>query len=212
VFKAQRKIVDSELPNAFERLALLQLAIERLTAAGYRYIGLDHFALPEDDLSVALEAGDLHRNFMGYTTHADCDLIGLGASAISHIGDSYSQNFRDLPAWEHAVDQGRLPVYRGLALDADDVLRADVIQQLMCRGEVDCRQISNRHHIDFDLYFADALARLAPLVADGLAKVVPGRVMATSRGRLLLRMIAMCFDRYLPETRAQDRPRHSRVL
>ncbi len=113
-FKAQRQIDERELPDAAERLALLQVAIERLTAAGYCYIGLDHFALPGDDLTLALEAGSLQRNFMGYTTHAESDLIGLGVSSISHVGDSYSQNFRDLPPWESAVDQGRLPLARGL--------------------------------------------------------------------------------------------------
>jgi len=212
-FKAQRQIDESELPDAAERLALLQLAIERLNAAGYSYIGLDHFALPGDDLSVALAAGSLQRNFMGYTTHAESDLIGLGASSISHIGDSYSQNYRDLPPWESAVDQGRLPIARGLALDDDDVLRAQVIQQLMCRGVIDRAQIETRFAIDFDLYFAESLARLLPLAADGLVTFDGSRIVATSRGRLMLRIIAMCFDRYLATPSVSEtQPRHSRAL
>jgi len=212
-FKAQRQIDESELPDAAERLALLQLAIERLNAAGYSYIGLDHFALPGDDLSVALAAGSLQRNFMGYTTHAESDLIGLGASSISHVGDSYSQNYRDLPPWESAVDQGRLPIARGLALDDDDVLRAQVIQQLMCRGVIDRAQVETRFAIDFDLYFAESLARLLPLAADGLVTFDGSRIVATSRGRLMLRIIAMCFDRYLATPSVSGtQPRHSRAL
>ena len=212
-FKAQRQIDERELPDAAERLALLQIAIERLSAAGYCYIGLDHFALPGDDLSVALAAGSLQRNFMGYTTHAESDLIGLGASSISHIGESYSQNYRELPEWESAVDQGRLPIARGLMLDEDDVIRAQVIQQLMCRGTIDRARIEARHDIDFDAYFADSMARLLPLAADGLVSFDGSRIVATSRGRLMLRIIAMCFDRYLAtQTSSEIRPRHSRAL
>ncbi len=213
LFKAQKQIVESELPDAALRVRLLALAIERLTAAGYRHIGLDHFALPQDDLTRALDANSLHRNFMGYTTHADCDLVGLGVSAISHIGDSYSQNFRGLPEWEAAVDQDRLPTWRGVALDEDDIIRADVIQQVMCRGSIDRRAIGLRHDIDFDEYFADALDSLAALQSDGLVEIDGERLTVTSRGRYLLRMIAMCFDRYANTPVAQaERPRHSRVV
>ena len=116
MFKPQRQIEAADLPDPETKMALLGLAIEKLSAAGYRYIGMDHFALPEDDLARAQEAGSLHRNFMGYTTHADCDLIGLGMSAISHVGDSFSQNPRDLQSWEIALDHGRLPVWRGMQL------------------------------------------------------------------------------------------------
>ena len=200
-FKAQRQIDERELPDAAERLALLQVAIERLTAAGYCYIGLDHFALPDDDLSVALAAGSLQRNFMGYTTHAECDLIGLGVSSISHVGDSYSQNFRDLPPWESAVDQGRLPIARGLVLDDDDVIRAQVIQQLMCRGVIDRAQIEAR----YDDRFRPVLRRVAGTARcrwrrTGWSTFDGSRIVATSRGRLMLRIIAMCFDRYLADT------------
>ncbi len=212
LFKAQRQIEDSQLPDAAMRVRLLRLAIDRLTAAGYRHIGLDHFALPEDDLTRALDSDSLHRNFMGYTTHADCDLIGLGVSAISHIGDSYSQNFRGLPEWESAVDQDRLPTWRGVALDEDDVIRADVIQQIMCRGAIDRAAIEERYDIEFEHYFAGALASLGALEKDGLVEIGEERINVTSRGRLLLRMIAMCFDRYINAPAAQERPRHSRII
>ena len=212
VFKAQRQIVTEELPDAARRVELLSLAIDKLTAAGYLHIGMDHFALPEDDLGRALTHRNLHRNFMGYTTHADCDLIGLGVSSISHVGDSYSQNFRDLTGWETAVDRGELPTWRGIELGEDDVMRADVIQQIMCRGEVDLRHIEQKYDLVFEEYFADALAQLVPLQHDGLVDVDPERITATSRGRLLLRMIAMCFDRYLQAPAPAERPRHSRVV
>lgn len=210
LFKAQRQIPDEALPGPDQKLALLGLAVRRLSLAGYQYVGMDHFALPQEDLSRAQRAGQLHRNFMGYTTHADTDLVGLGASAISHIGDTYSQNPRDLPGWEAAVDAGQLPVWRGLQLDADDVLRADLIGQLMCQGEVDGQALAARHGIDFETYFADALAALQPLQDDGLAEYQHGVVRATERGRPLLRLLAMCFDRYLARP---DQPvRYSRAI
>jgi oxygen-independent coproporphyrinogen-3 oxidase len=212
IFKAQTQIEESELPDPAAKLALLQLAIERLTEAGYRHIGMDHFALPDDDLARAQDALSLHRNFMGYTTHADCDLIGLGVSAISHVGDSYSQNPRELPGWEIAVDRGQPPVWRGLELSFDDRIRADVIQQLMCHGFVDVAAIERRHDVHFAEYFADALRQLQPLRADGLVERNGPDIIATSRGRLLLRIIAMCFDNHLAAPQAAARPRYSRVL
>ncbi len=211
IFKPQRQLDATFLPHPETRIALLNLAIERLSAAGYRYIGMDHFALPHDDLARAQVAGGLQRNFMGYTTHADCDLLGLGVSAISHIGASFSQNPRELPGWEAAIDAGRLPVWRGLALDEDDLVRADVIQGLMCRATVDIAAVESRHRIAFTRYFAQALARLRPLEADGLVTITPAAIDATPRGRLLLRLIAMCFDRYLEP---MDRPaaQYSKVV
>jgi oxygen-independent coproporphyrinogen III oxidase len=203
LFKAQRQIDRATLPDPQLRIALLRLAIEQLESAGYRYIGMDHFALPDDDLSRAQDSGGLHRNFMGYTTHGGCDLIGFGMSAISHVGHSFSQNARDLGTWEAALDAGRLPIWRGLALTQDDVLRSDVIQQLMCRAAVGIREIENVHGVDFGDYFADALRRLERLVEDGVVETDDATIRATARGRYLLRTIAMCFDRYL--ARAQLR-------
>ena len=213
IFKPQRQIIAAELPSAATRLDLLRLSIEELGAAGYGYIGMDHFALPEDELVRAQHAGSLQRNFMGYTTHADCDLIGLGVSAISHIGRSFSQNFRELPAWEAAVRSGGPPVWRGLELDDDDVLRADVIQRLMCRGEIDIEAVERAHGVHFERYFATALEQLDALKRDGLVEIDARRIAATARGRLLLRSLAMCFDRYLGEARGVSAaPRYSRVV
>jgi oxygen-independent coproporphyrinogen-3 oxidase len=213
LFKAQRQAGENELPDAKARLGLLQLAVEALRDAGYCYIGMDHFALPGDDLTRALNEGGLHRNFMGYTTHAECDLLGLGTSAISHIGDSYSQNARDVAGWENAVDGNRLPVWRGLALTFDDVLRADVIAQLMCRGRVDVESVERRFHVDFGAWFSDSLRRLEQLADDGLVTVDRSCIEATSRGRFLLRIIAMCFDCYIRQPRAPDATaRYSRAI
>jgi len=197
LFKAQRHIATAALPHPDARLDLLRLAIEELTASGYRYVGMDHFALPDDDLVRAQEAGELLRNFMGYTTHANCDLIGVGASAISHIGDNFSQNLRDLKAWEAALDDGRLPVWRGLALSPDDRVRGAVIGGLMCQGLIEVATIERRYRIEFADYFKDALERLQPHLDDGLVCIEDGRIAATPSGRPLLRSIAMCFDGYL---------------
>jgi len=211
MFRPQQRINADDLPSPEVKLGLLQCAIDKLGKAGYVYIGMDHFALPGDSLALAQQRGDLHRNFMGYTTHAESDLLGLGVSAISHIGPSFSQNPRDLGSWEQAIDQGHLPVWRGMRLEEDDVIRADVIQQLMCHGALDYRDLGRRHVIDFTAYFADALARLRPLADDGLVELAADGLRATSHGRLLLRIIAMCFDRYLP-TAAASTPRFSRTV
>ena len=210
LFRAQRQIDEQQLPAPEQKLALLGLAVQRLSAAGYQYVGMDHFALPEEDLSRAQRAGQLHRNFMGYTTHGDSDLIGLGVSAISNIGRTYSQNPRDLPGWEERVDAGLLPIWRGVRLDDDDLLRAEVIQQLMCQGEVDLAQLGQRHGIDYRHYFADALQSLQQLQDDGLAQQAHGRVRVTAQGRPLLRLLAMCFDRYLEQPGIG--PRYSRAI
>lgn len=215
LFRPQKQIDASELPDAATRLALLQLAITTLTSAGYVYVGMDHFALPDDDLATAQARGGLHRNFMGYTTHADTDLVGLGVSAISHIGDTFSQNPRDLAGWQHALDEGRLPVFRGMRLCDDDQLRADLIQALMCQGEIPISALERRYDIDFEHYFTADLARMQPLVDDGLVRTGQGRIRATSQGRLLLRNIAMCFDHYLHQpASAPDTPgpRFSRAI
>ena len=212
MFKGQRQIDAADLPSTEDKLALLQLAIEKLTGAGYIYIGMDHFALPDDDLAQAQARGGLHRNFMGYTTHADSDLIGLGVSAISHIGESFAQNPRDLPSWQAAIDNGHLPVFRGMQLSEDDQLRADLIQQLMCQGEIPIGALERRYGIDFDSYFAPALLRMQPLVDDGLVRREPGLTAASAQGRLFLRNIAMCFDRYLDQPATIVAPRFSRAI
>ena len=212
LFKPQKQIDETLLLDGEAKLALLQLAVEKLTAAGYAYIGMDHFALPGDELAIAKSRGGLHRNFMGYTTHADSDLVGLGVSAISHVGNTFSQNPRDLPSWEAAIDAGHLPVFRGMRLDEDDELRADLIQSLMCQGEIRVKDLQDRYAIGFAEYFSQELARLQPLVEDGLVAMSPESIRATPRGQLLLRNIAMCFDRYLDQPVTDARPRFSRAI
>jgi len=210
LFPAQRRISRMSVPGPEAKLALLQLAIEKLETAGYVYIGMDHFALPDDELALAQARGTLHRNFMGYTSHADTDLVGLGVSAISHIGATYSQNPRDLKGWQAAIDDGRLPVFRGMRLCEDDQLRADVIQSLMCQAEIPVSSLERRYGITFATYFHEALAHLAPMIEDGLVQIGVDRIAATSQGRFFLRNIAMCFDAY---TDASAEPgRFSRAL
>jgi oxygen-independent coproporphyrinogen III oxidase len=210
MFKAQRQIAAAELPDASTRLALFGRALEFLSAAGYVYIGMDHFAKAGDELVQAQRTGTLQRNFQGYSTHGDCDIVGLGVSAIGRIGDSYSQNARDLIGYYAALDAGRLPVVRGLQLDEDDLIRRELINELMCHDSVDKQAFGARHRLVFDDYFVRERQRLAPLLADGLVREGPRELQVTSRGRLLLRIIAMCFDAYLgDETHA---PRYSRVI
>jgi len=213
VFKAQRRIHSEELPDAVTRMQLLSMAINMLSAAGYRHIGMDHFALSDDELIHAQDAGTLQRNFMGYTTYGGCDLLGFGVSAISHLGNSYTQNPRDLEAWEAAIDAGHLPVWRGIELDVDDIIRADVIGQIMCQGDVNITAIENHYGIDFWSYFAAARERLTQLEADGLVWICSSRLVASEQGRYLLRVIAACFDRYL-ETRLNQESgaRFSKVM
>ena len=211
LFKGQTQIRQEELPDAEGRLALLHMAVDALTTAGYVYIGMDHFALPDDDLAHAQADGSLQRNFMGYTTHADCDLLGLGVSAISHIGDSFSQNPRDVPAWEAALDQGRIPVWRGMTLSADDKLRARVIAELMCQGRIDIPAVERSYQINFWEYFCDTRAALRQLAADGLLTVADTCIEATPRGRYLLRIIAMRFDHYLNNPKDTD-ARYSKAI
>ena len=213
-FSAQRRIRSEDLPDARVRLALFELTVRKLTAAGYRYIGMDHFARPDDDLAVAQRHGTLQRNFQGYSTHAACDLIGLGMSSISHVGSTFSQTAADLIGYNAAIDAGRLAVVRGLALTDDDIIRADAIQQLMCHGVIDIGAFEARHRLEFDAYFSRELARLDALVSDGLVELSPARIVVLPAGRFLLRNIAMCFDAYLERRGAGVRVEspYSRVL
>ncbi len=210
LFKAQRQIEANELPDPATRLALFGRALERLTAAGYVYVGMDHFARADDELVRAQRAGTLQRNFQGYSTHGDCDIVGLGVSAIGRIGDSYSQSARDLTGYYAALDAGRLPIVRGLALDADDVIRRELIGELMCHGVLDMQAFGARHRLRFEDYFAAELRRLQRLADDGLVVVSERTIQVSSRGRLLLRSIAMCFDAYLDQQVAPAR--YSRTI
>jgi oxygen-independent coproporphyrinogen-3 oxidase len=210
LFKPQRQIRDAELPSSEQKLAILALAIDKLTANGYAYIGMDHFAKCGDELAIAQRAGKLHRNFQGYSTHADCDLLAFGISAIGKLGPTYSQNVRTLEEYYDRLDANALPCFRGWKLSADDRLRRDVIQALMCQFTVDFAAIESAHDISFGDYFGLELQALEALAGDGLVEVTPERIGVTPRGRLLVRTVAMVFDRYL---RAQRAPaRYSRVI
>jgi oxygen-independent coproporphyrinogen-3 oxidase len=211
LFKAQRQIAAGDLPAPADKLALLGLAVERLGESGYRYIGMDHFARADDELARALDERTLQRNFQGYSTHAECDLVGLGVSAIGRVGDCYAQNARDLVGYNAALDNGRLAIAKGFELAAEDELRAAVIQDVMCRGEVEYRAFEWRYGIEFDLHFARELERLAPLAADGLVELRRDGFTVTPRGRLLVRLVAMAFDAYLSRP-SEQRPRFSRVI
>jgi oxygen-independent coproporphyrinogen III oxidase len=211
LFKAQRQINERDLPTAEMRLTLLGLAIERLGAIGYVHIGMDHFALPGDPLAVAQRQGRLQRNFQGYTSGPECDLVGLGVSAIGAIGPTYSQNHRDLPAYYARLDRARLPVFRGYSLSADDLVRRSVIQALMCNSQVCRSAIEVGYLIDFDRYFASELEELRWLEQAGLVSVGDEWITVTPRGRFVIRAVCMVFDRYLREDADSGR-RYSRVV
>ncbi len=212
-FRAQRLLESEALPRGNARIGLLVQAIERLTAAGYEYIGMDHFARPDDALARSRRAGTLVRNFQGYVPGPDTDLLGLGASAISSLGGVYVQNTRGTKAWEAAVSAGQHPAERGYVLDTDDRIRRDVVSSIMCRDIVPFKEFENRHDICFSHYFADALDRLEPLERDGLLRRSDSALEITPRGRLFLRAIAMVFDAHLGRSaEATATPRYSRVV
>ncbi|RRH87337.1 oxygen-independent coproporphyrinogen III oxidase [Variovorax beijingensis] len=207
-FKPQRRIAAEELPDAAARVRMLSRAIGTLSDAGYVYIGMDHFALPDDPLAVAKRQGRLQRDFQGYSTQPEGDLVALGVSAIGRIGASYSQNAKTLESYYDLLDQGRLPVVRGLALARDDALRRAVIMAVMCRGRVVFDAIGEAHRIDFRHYFATEFAALGPLAAQGLVRVGDHDLEVTAQGWFVVRAIAMVFDRYCRE----NRTRFSRVV
>lgn len=209
LFKMQRQMDETALPSPAMRLAILERVIETLTQAGYVYIGMDHFALPGDELALAQTAGTLQRNFQGYSTRADCDLIGCGASSIGKVGDVYAQNARDLAGYAAAIDSGRLAITRGVRLTADDQLRRDVITRLMCGAELHFAAIEAVHGIDFVATFADELERLKPLADDGLVAIGSDAIRILPAGRMLVRNVAMIFDRYLGR---QSPQRYSRTI
>lgn len=196
-FKAQRQIIESELPSAEERLQIFLMSVRRLLAAGYIYIGLDHFSKPDDELNKARLDKTLHRNFQGYTTRADCDLIGFGVSAIGKVGHSYSQSVRTIKAYYEHLDAGQLPIEKGFSLTDDDVLRRQVIMQLMCSGPVDFVAINHQHGIDFRSYFADELTQLQKYEEAELIKVDAHSIQVTAKGRMFVRAVGMVFDKYL---------------
>jgi oxygen-independent coproporphyrinogen-3 oxidase len=196
-FKGQRMINDHDIPLPATKLGILRHTIEKLGDSDYIYIGMDHFALPDDDLVIAQENGTLQRNFQGYSTHGECDLIGLGVSAIGSIGNAYSQNSTSTKEYEALLSGDSLPVKRGIEIDQDDTLRGKVIQELMCYDRLTFSDFDEEHDIDFRSYFLHELERLEPLAKDGLVQIDDEQISITAKGRLLLRSIAMVFDRYL---------------
>jgi oxygen-independent coproporphyrinogen-3 oxidase len=210
VFKPQRRINEADLPSAATRLDLMTLAIRTFTRAGYQYIGMDHFARPDDELAQAQRIGHLHRNFQGYSTRAECDLVAIGISAIGAVGPAYVQNVKTLDEYYDRLDQRQFPVLRGIELSADDLVRRAVIMALMCQFEVSMESIGIAYLIDFRRYFAAELAELRELQAMGLVEIDREWITVTPRGRLLVRAISMVFDRYLRE--AQSRARYSKVI
>ncbi|MGJ3350695.1 oxygen-independent coproporphyrinogen III oxidase [Morganella sp. Je.2.23] len=210
LFAAQRKIKDEDLPSAEQKLTILQQTIENLTGSGYQFIGMDHFAKPDDELAIAQNNGILHRNFQGYTTHEECDLLGFGVSAISMLGDHYAQNQKDLKTWYAQVEERGNGLCRGLVLTEEDCLRRDVIKALICNFRLDYAQIEKQYNLNFKTHFAEDLQLLQPMADDGLVEIRDDALVVTPRGRLLIRNICMCFDTYL---RNQMRQRQfSRVI
>jgi oxygen-independent coproporphyrinogen-3 oxidase len=210
LFKPQRRIAINDMPSSDTKLQILQLAIRRLTEAGYVYIGMDHFAKPDDELTIAQRQGRLHRNFQGYSTQAECDLLAFGVSAIGKIGPVYSQNVKTLDEYYDALDRDELPVLRGIELTADDLLRRSIIQALMCHFELSIDSIEIAHLIKFDEYFAEEIGDLRAMEEAGLIKVSDKWISVMPAGRLLVRGIAMVFDRYLRADR--ERARYSKVI
>lgn len=210
VFMPQRRIHEADLPPAGVKLDILQDAVKMLTDAGYVFIGMDHFAKPDDELAVALRQGRLQRNFQGYSTHADCDMLGFGVSSIGKIGACYTQNDKTLEGYYAALDQKKLPVVRGLTLDNDDVLRRTIIQGLMCRFSLSVEAIEEIYGINFAQYFTEEMPQIRVFQQQGLLSFDGDLLMVEPKGRFLIRNIAMIFDRHLRER--QTHARYSKTI
>jgi oxygen-independent coproporphyrinogen-3 oxidase len=198
-FKTQRQINDADMPSAEVKLDILQMVGQKLTSAGYVYIGMDHFAKPDDELAIAQREGKLYRNFQGYSTHSDCDLIGFGITSIGRVGDAYIQNVKELDEYEQLIKQNKLPVYKGVELDFDDKLRRAVITHTICHFELDFSMIEALFSINFAEYFAKELKELAQMQADGLITITASGLQVLPAGRLLIRNVCMVFDKYLAQ-------------
>ena len=210
LFRAQRMINEEDVPTPATKLQLMELTIKRLIDAGYVFIGMDHFALPDDELTLAQREGKLQRNFQGYSTHKECDLVGLGVSSIGKIGDCYAQNLKTIPTWQGAVHAGELPIWRGVTLGTEDRLRRSIIESIMCHGELRYGDFEQRYGIEFEEHFTPEVQALNSLEQDGLIELEAGGFTVTPAGRLLLRNIAMLFDEYL--SRSEQPQRFSRVI
>jgi oxygen-independent coproporphyrinogen III oxidase len=210
LFKPQRRIAEADLPSPDAKMQILALAIRKLTEAGYVFIGMDHFAKPNDELAVAQREGRLHRNFQGYSTHAECEMLAFGISSIAKLGPTYGQSVKTLDEYYERLDQGILPVYRGIELTPDDVLRRDVITQLMCHFELSFKAVEAKYKLKFREYFATELSEMGELEAGGLVRVEPERIVVLPAGRMLVRIVAMKFDAWL--RRDQEKKRYSKVI
>ena len=209
-FKPQRRINEADLPSADEKLDILQRTIEVLSDAGYIYIGMDHFAKPGDELAVAQRNGTLQRNFQGYSTHADCDLVSMGVSAISKVCDNFSQNVRDIEAYYRLIDAGSLPIDRGFEVASDDLLRRDIIMQIMCNFVLNIPAVERKWRFSFTEKFGTEIAELRQLQTDGLLRLDASSLEVLPAGRLLVRNICMVFDRHLRSD--SQRGRYSKVI
>lgn len=209
-FAAQRKLKEADMPSAQEKLDILQYTIEYLTGQGYVFIGMDHFAKPDDELAQAQKSGVLHRNFQGYTTQGNADLLGLGVSSISQVGDCYSQNQKDLKAYYQQLDEQQQAQWKGVALSQDDLIRRAVIKQLICNFSLSFASIEQEFAIDFKQYFADDIRLLTPFIEDHLVSVTDAAIKVEAKGMLLIRNICMCFDLYLRQRARQQQ--FSRVI
>ena len=207
-FKTQRQINQADMPTPALRLEILQMVGKKLTDAGYVYIGMDHFAKPDDELAIAQREGKLYRNFQGYSTHSDCDLVGMGVTSIGRVGDAYVQNYKELDEYNQAIADGKLAVFRGVALDEDDKLRRAVITYLICHFELRFKTIETEFNINFADYFAPELENLAVMQNDGLLRLDQNGIQVEAAGRLLIRNICMVFDKYL----ALKQQQFSRVI
>ncbi|WP_419595051.1 oxygen-independent coproporphyrinogen III oxidase [Thiolapillus sp.] len=209
IFKPQRRIEVNELPPPEVKLEILHMTVSKLADAGYVYIGMDHFARPDDELAVAQREGTLYRNFQGYSTHANCDLIGMGITSIGSVGNCYTQNIKELDAYYERIDAGQLPVFRGIELSKDDELRRDVITQLICHFALDFHAVEKRWNIDFKTYFGTELKSLQNMVEDGLLEISDAGIKVMPVGQMLIRNICMVFDAYLKDSKGQ---RFSKVI
>jgi len=199
MFPTQKKLKEADMPSADEKLAILHATTERLLEAGYVYIGMDHFAKPDDELAIAQRDETLYRNFQGYSTHADCDLVGMGATSISLINNTYAQNRKGLDEYYAAIDAGDLAVFRGVELSEDDELRRDVITRLISHFHINFAKVDTQWNIKFKEYFAKELTNLAPMIEDGLINMTEDDIYVSAKGRLLIRNICMVFDAYIKE-------------
>jgi oxygen-independent coproporphyrinogen-3 oxidase len=210
VFMPQTRINEADLPSATEKLNILQMCVERLADAGYVFIGMDHFARPEDELAIALNNGTLQRNFQGYSTFADTHMLAFGVSSIGFVGNSYYQSAKDLDSYYNFINNNQLPILRGMMLDQDDIIRRDIIQQIMCQFKLDFNQVASKYQLNFPEYFATELADLPALVELGLITLNATNLEVSSKGRFLIRNVAVIFDKYLRQR--QDSKRYSKVI